>query len=57
MKYLKETKSFCLNFQASKLEIVRYSDLDYQGCVDTIKSSYDFIFMSGGGQISWKSML
>lgn len=30
MKYLRRTKSFCLTHQASELELIGYSDLDYQ---------------------------
>ena len=39
MRYLQRTKSFCLTYQASELELVGYFDSDYQGCVNTIKST------------------
>ncbi|XP_068640914.1 secreted RxLR effector protein 161-like [Aristolochia californica] len=55
MRYLKRTKSYALTYQADKLELIGYSDLDYQGCIDTRKSTFGFIFMLGGGAISWKS--
>ncbi|XP_068662925.1 secreted RxLR effector protein 161-like [Aristolochia californica] len=55
MCYLKRTKSYALTYQADKLKLVGYSDFDYQGCVDTRKSTSGFIFMFGRGVISWKS--
>ncbi|XP_068641849.1 secreted RxLR effector protein 161-like [Aristolochia californica] len=55
MRYLKRKKSYALTYQADKLELIGYFDSDYQGCLDTCKSTFDFIFMFGGGAISWKS--
>ena len=40
----------------TELEVVGYSDLDYKGCVDDLKSTSGYIFMLAGGAISWKSV-
>ena len=53
--YLKCTKSYGLTYQANELQLIRYSDSDYQGCLDTRKSTFSFMFMFGRGAISWKS--
>ena len=38
------------------LDVVRYSDSDYAGCVDTRKSTFGYLFLLGRGAISWKSV-
>ena len=37
------------------LEVVGYSDADYAGCVDSLKSTSGYIFMLAGGAVSWRS--
>ena len=54
-RYLKCTKSYALTYQADELQLIGYLDFDYQGCLDTRKSTSSFVFMFGGGTISWKS--
>ncbi|KAL5574036.1 hypothetical protein UlMin_023633 [Ulmus minor] len=41
--------------RSSHLEVIRYSDSDYIGCVDTRKSTFAYLFLLAGGAISWKS--
>ena len=53
--YLTRTKSNFLTYQAHKLKLVGYSNSDYHECVDTRKSTSSFVFMFGGGAISWKN--
>ena len=36
------------------LEVVGYSDADFGGCSDDLKFISGYIFMLGGGAISWK---
>ena len=38
-----------------QLEVVGYSDSDYGGCLDSLKSTSGFVFMLANGAISWKS--
>lgn len=52
MRYLRRTKSFCLSYQASELELMGYSDSDCQGCVVTRKSTSCYLFLFRGGAIS-----
>jgi hypothetical protein len=37
------------------LEIVGYSDSDFAGCLDTEKSTSEYIFTLTNGDILWKS--
>ncbi|KAK2988306.1 hypothetical protein RJ640_011977 [Escallonia rubra] len=56
MRYLQGTKDFMLTYRKSdNLEVIDYSDSDYAGCVDTLKSTSGYVFMLAEGAISWKS--
>ena len=57
LKYLKGTSSRCLQFGNSNASIVGYTDSDYGGCADTIRSTSGYIFLFVGGAISWRSCL
>jgi len=37
------------------LEVIRYSDSDFAGCMDTRKSTLGYVFLLAGGPVSWKS--
>jgi hypothetical protein len=39
----------------SSLEIVGYSDADWAGCVDTLKSTPGYVFTLDRGAVFWKS--
>ena len=41
--------------RSEQLEVVGYSDSDYGGCLDSLKSTSGFVFMLANGAISWKS--
>ncbi|KAK2966785.1 hypothetical protein RJ640_022744 [Escallonia rubra] len=57
MRYLQGTKDFMLTYRKSdNLEVIGYSDSDYAGCVDTLKSTSGYVFMLTEGSISWKSV-
>jgi hypothetical protein len=57
MRYLKKTEGYMLTFQRSNhLEVVGYSDSDFAGCQDDLKSTSGYVFMLAGGAISWKSV-
>lgn len=57
MRYLKKTKCRMPTFQHSNhLEVVSYSDFDFVGCQDDLKSISSYIFMLTSGAISWKSV-
>ena len=56
MRYLQGTKDFMLTFRRSdSLEVTGYSDSDFAGCIDSRKSTFDYLFMLAEGAISWKS--
>ncbi len=57
MRYLKKTEGYMLTFQRTDhLEVVGYSDSDFAGCQDDLKSTSGYVFMMAGGAISWKSV-
>ena len=41
--------------RSEQLEVVGYSDCDYGGCLDSLKSTSGFVFMLENAPISWKS--
>ena len=56
MRYLQGTKDYMLTYKISEqLEVVGYSDSNYGGCLDSLKSTSGFVFMLENGEISWKS--
>ncbi|XP_075074914.1 secreted RxLR effector protein 161-like [Nicotiana tabacum] len=56
LRYLKGTKDYMLMYRRFKhLEVDGYSDLDFAGCIDTRKSTFDYLFQLAEGVISWKS--
>ncbi|XP_060195238.1 secreted RxLR effector protein 161-like [Lycium barbarum] len=57
MRYLKKTRDYMLVYKkVDDLEVIGYSDSDYGGCPDDLRSTSGFIFMLAGGAISWKSV-
>jgi hypothetical protein len=56
LRYIQGIKGFMLTYERSdSLKIVRYSDLDFVGCLDTDRSTLGYIFKLAGGAISWSS--
>ncbi|GAA0183715.1 hypothetical protein LIER_31080 [Lithospermum erythrorhizon] len=41
--------------RSNHLEVVGYTDSDFTGCMDTRKSTFDYLFLLAEGAISWKS--
>ena len=57
MRYLQRTKDYMLTYRKSnQLEIIGYSDSDFAGCRDSMKSTSCYIYLLAGGAISWKSV-
>ena len=55
IRYLQGTKDYELMYRrTSNLKVVGYSDSDFAGCVDSCKSTSGYIFILGGGAISWR---
>ena len=56
MRYLQRTKHYMLTYKRSdQLEIVGYSDSDFAGCKDSVRSTSGYVYLLAGGAISWKS--
>jgi len=56
MRYLKRTKYYMLTYKRSdQLEITGYSDSDFAGCLNNLRSTLGYIFMLASGVISWCS--
>ena len=57
MRYLQRTKDYMLvHRKMENLEVLGYTDSDFAGCSDDLKSASGYIFMMVGGAISWKSV-
>ena len=57
MRYLQRTKDYILTYRKSdQLEIIGYSNSDFTGCRDSMKSTSGYIYLLVGGAISWKSV-
>ena len=56
LRYLQGTKDYMLTLRRSdQLEVLRYSDSYFTGCVDSRKSTFGYLFLLEKGAISWKS--
>jgi hypothetical protein len=56
MRYLQRTKHYMLTYKRSdQLEIIGYSDSDFAGCKDSVRSTSGYVYLLAGGAISWKS--
>ncbi|XP_047318733.1 secreted RxLR effector protein 161-like [Impatiens glandulifera] len=56
MRYLKRTRSYMLTYQRSDdLEIIWYSDSDFAGCQDSLRSTLGYVFLLVGRAFHWKS--
>ena len=57
MRYLQRIKYYMLTYRKSdQLDIIGYSDSDFAGCRDSMKSTSGYIYLLAGGAISWKSV-
>jgi hypothetical protein len=56
LKYLKRTRDLMLVYQADSLDPIGYTDSDFMSDRDSRKSTSGYVFMMGGGAISWRSI-
>ena len=57
MRYLQRTKDYMLTYRKSdQLEIIGYSDSDFVGCRDSMKTTSGYIYLLVKGAISWNSV-
>ncbi|MCO5587924.1 hypothetical protein L7F22_041877 [Adiantum nelumboides] len=57
LRYLKGSASKCLDFGNIDTSIVGYTDSDYAGCVDTRRSTINYVFLFVGVAVSWRPCL
>ena len=55
LKYLRRTKEFCLVFDGSSLQVLGYTDADFQSDPDDRKSTSGYVFTIGSCAVCWKS--
>jgi hypothetical protein len=49
LRYLQRTNNHMLTYRRlDKLEVIGYTNSDFAGCVDSLKSIFDYIFMLAG---------
>jgi hypothetical protein len=55
LRYLSGTPDYGITFGPSDDTLIGYCDADYAGDVDTRRSTTGYVFIMGGGAISWSS--
>ena len=56
LKYLRRTRDYMLVYSSGSLETISYTDLDFQGDIDTRKSTSGYVFTLNGGAICWRNV-
>jgi hypothetical protein len=57
LRYLQGSKDLGIRFSGGNKTLLGYSDSDWAGDQDTMRSTTGYLFMFGGGPISWSSRL
>ena len=56
MQFLLRIKDYMLIYRRSnQLEVIRYTDFDFAGCQDNMKSTLGYIYLLAGGAVSSES--
>ena len=56
LKYLRRTRDYMLVYSSGSLETIGYIDSDFQGDIDSRKSTSGYVFTLNGGAICWRSV-
>ena len=56
LKYLRRTRDYMLVYSSGNLETIGYTDLDFQGDIDSRKSTSGYVFTLNGGASCWRSV-
>ena len=56
LKYLRRTRDYMLVYSSGSLETIGYTGSDFQGDVDSRKSTSGYVFTLNGGAICWRSV-
>ena len=54
LKYLRRTRDYKLVYSRGSLETIGYLDSDFQGDIDSRKSTSGYVFTLNGGTICWR---
>ena len=52
----KEPRDYMLVYSSGSLETIGYTDSDFQGDIDSRKSTSGYVFTLNGGAICWRSV-
>ena len=55
-KYLQRTRDYMLVYQDESLVPIGYTDFDFQSDIESRKSTSGYVFILGGGAVSWRSV-
>ena len=56
LKYLRRTRDYMLVYSSGNLETIGYTDSNFQGDIDSTKSTSRYVFTLNGGAICWRSV-
>ena len=56
LKYLRRTRNYLLVYSSGSLETIGYTDSNFQGDIDSRKSTSGYVFTLNGGAICWRSV-
>ena len=56
LKYLQRTRNYILVYWCEDMISIGYTDSDFQSILDIRKSTSGYVFILGGGAISWRSV-
>ena len=56
LTYLRRTRDYMLVYSSGSLETIGYTDSDFQGDIDSRKSTSGYVFTLNGGAICWRSV-
>ena len=56
LKYLRRTRDYMLVYSSGDLNLLGYTDSDFQGDKDSRKSTSGSVFTLGGGSVVWRSI-
>ncbi|XP_048324631.2 secreted RxLR effector protein 161-like [Ziziphus jujuba] len=56
LKYLNRMRDYMLVYSNESLEILGYTDFNFQADIDSNKSTSEYVFTLNGGAICWRSV-
>lgn len=55
LRYLKETRNYCITYKKGDEDLFVHSDADYGNCKESRRSYTGFVVMFAGGPIAWEA--